>query len=280
MGCRGGTGIAAGAVLAVITAALISACQVPASGPTTVSASTAPPRRSGFDDMSAATQAMPRDDAATPAWLWVEDGRQRFDAQCARCHTVAAMAGVAARYPAWDAAAGRPLTLGQRIADCHARRVASSPFGLSLSKGPAQHTASWLPEHDARLALEAFVALQSRGQPIAPPADARLAPWRARGETLFRQRMGQLDLACAHCHERRAGRRLAGSVIPQGHPTGYPIYRLEWQGLGSLQRRLRGCLVGVRAEPFGDDDDDATALEVYLMSRAAGLAMETPAVRP
>ena len=49
---------------------------------------------------------------------------------------------------------------------------------------------------------------------------------------------------------RQAGRRLGGSPIPQAHPTGYPIYRLEWQGLGSLQRRLRDCMTGVRAEPF------------------------------
>ncbi|MBL8347669.1 MAG: sulfur oxidation c-type cytochrome SoxA [Rubrivivax sp.] len=222
-------------------------------------------RRSGRADMSPATQAMQHDDAANPAWLWVEDGRQRFAAQCTRCHAVGAMAGVAARYPAWDAASRRPLTLGQRIADCHVRRNGGPPLP---------------PEDEGRLALEIFVALQSRGQPIAPPADARLVPWRDRGGALFRRRQGQLDLSCAQCHEQFAGRRLAGSVIPQGHATGYPIYRLEWQGVGSLQRRLRGCLVGVRAEPLPADGDEATALEIYLMSRAAGMPLETPAVRP
>lgn len=263
------------------------------------------PRRSGYLDMSPATQAMQRDDAANPAWLWVEQGRELFEARCSRCHAVAAMVGVAARHPAWDEASRRPLTLGQRIADCHARRVAPQegtarpaseagiarrPQDLPPAQGaperappgrtPAGQPPRWAPEDESRLALEAFVALQSRGRPIAPPADARLDAWRTRGEALFRQRMGQLDLACAHCHDRHAGRRLAGSVIPQGHPTGYPIYRLEWQGLGSLQRRLRGCLTGVRAEPFAPDDDNATALEAYLMTRAAGLPMETPAVRP
>ncbi|MBL8324680.1 MAG: sulfur oxidation c-type cytochrome SoxA [Rubrivivax sp.] len=92
--------------------------------------------------------------------------------------------------------------------------------------------------------------------------------------------MGQLDLSCAQCHEQHAGRRLAGSAIPQGHATGYPIYRLEWQGMGTLQRRVRGCLTGVRAEPFGWDSDEMTALETYLAGRAAGLPVETPAVRP
>lgn len=224
-------------------------------------------RRSGFADMSAATQAMQRDDAANPAWLWVEEGRQRFADDCARCHAAAAMVGTAARHPAWDEAAGRPITLGQRIAACHAR-------GMNDRSSPLR------PDSDARIALETFVALQSRGHPIRPPVDPRLAPWRERGRALFHQRLGQLELSCAQCHEQHAGQRLAGSLIPQGHATGYPIYRLEWQGMGTLQRRVRGCLSGVRAEPFGWDSDEMTALEVFLAARAAGMPMETPAVRP
>jgi len=49
--------------------------------------------------------------------------------------------------------------------------------------------------------------------------------------------------------KRRSKNRRGGSVIPQAHPTGYPLYRLEWQAVGSLQRRLRNCMIGVRAEP-------------------------------
>jgi sulfur-oxidizing protein SoxA len=92
--------------------------------------------------------------------------------------------------------------------------------------------------------------------------------------------MGQLDFSCAQCHDAQAGHRLAGSTIPQAHPTGYPIYRLEWQGLGSLQRRLRNCMSGVRAQPFDYGSEEFTALELYLMQRATGMTIETPAVRP
>ena len=130
------------------------------------------------------------------------------------------------------------------------------------------------------LSLQSFVAMQSRGHPIAPPDDARLRPYRERGAALFATRFGQLALSCAQCHDAQAGRRLGGSIIPQAHPTGYPIYRLEWQGMGSLQRRLRSCLVGVRAEPFAAGAPEWVALELFLMQRAAGLPLETPAVRP
>jgi sulfur-oxidizing protein SoxA len=116
--------------------------------------------------------------------------------------------------------------------------------------------------------------------PLAPPADGRLQSTRALGEALYRQRRGQLDLSCAQCHDDNAGQRLAGSTIPQAHPTAYPLYRLEWQALGSLQRRLRGCMTGVRAEPFDYGAAELIAIEAWLAERAAGMAVETPGVRP
>ena len=63
------------------------------------------------------------------------------------------------------------------------------------------------------------------------------------------QRQGQLNLACANCHDDNWDKRLAGSAITQGHPTGYPLYRLEWQSLGSLQRRLRACISASALSP-------------------------------
>jgi sulfur-oxidizing protein SoxA len=92
--------------------------------------------------------------------------------------------------------------------------------------------------------------------------------------------VGQLDFSCAQCHDDNAGRRLASSLIPQAHPTGYPIYRLEWQGMGSLQRRFRNCMSGVRAEPYAYGSGEFTALELFLKQRAAGMVVESPAVRP
>ena len=123
-------------------------------------------------------------------------------------------------------------------------------------------------------------AHQSRGLPIAPPDDERLTPFRDKGRAFYEARQGQLNLSCALCHDDNAGRRLAGAPIPQGHPTGYPLYRLEWQGLGSLQRRLRNCIVGMRAEAFPYGAPEYVDLELYLATRAAGMTVETPAVRP
>jgi sulfur-oxidizing protein SoxA len=77
-----------------------------------------------------------------------------------------------------------------------------------------------------------------------------------------------------------AGGRLAGVTIPQGQANGYPLYRLEWQDLGSLSRRIRNCMTGVRAQPLPAHSVEMVELELHLATRALGMAVETPAVRP
>ena len=224
--------------------------------------------------MSPSTQAMQRDDLQNPGMLSVEEGAALWTRpvgaearRCADCHGNASetMRGVAARYPAWDEESRAPIVLGARIDRCRARHQKATVSG---------------PEDPARLALEVYVGHQSRGLPIAPADDARLTPYRQTGEALWRARFGQLGLSCAQCHDDRAGLRLGASLIPQAHLGGYPIYRLEWQSLGSFQRRLRNCMIGVRAEPFAADSPEATAIELWLAQRARGMPIETPGVRP
>ncbi|HYD04451.1 MAG TPA: sulfur oxidation c-type cytochrome SoxA [Reyranella sp.] len=231
-------------------------------------------RRSGYQEMGPALQKMQDDDTANPAMLFVQAGATAWsekagtaDKSCADCHgdAVVSMKGVAARYPAFAADAGKPLDLEGRINLCRTTQQQAPAFG---------------PESDGGLALSAYIALQSRGQPISPPDDPKLAALRAQGAALYKLRQGQLNLSCVNCHDDNAGRKLAGATIPQGHPTGYPIYRLEWQALGSLKRRLRNCVIGMRAEPWPYDATEYLAVESHLMERARGMTMDAPGVRP
>lgn len=224
--------------------------------------------------MGRETRAMQDDDATNPATLWVLDGEALWQRKagaagqsCADCHRDAgdSMKSVAARHPAFDAAAGKILNLEQRINYCRSERQKDKPFAY---------------ESRELLALTAYVARQSRGMPIRIESSERTKPHLDAGRAAFLRRQGQLDLACAQCHDERAGRRLAGIVIPQGHPTAYPVYRLEWQGVGSLHRRLRNCMVGIRAEPYALGSQEYVELEMYLMWRARGMPLESPGVRP
>jgi L-cysteine S-thiosulfotransferase len=231
-------------------------------------------RRSGYSFMTTDTKAMQDDDTANPGMLWVLDGEKLWarktgaaDKACADCHNDAraSMKSVAARYPAFDKALGRPVDLEGRINLCRVNHQQATPLAY---------------ESRGLLALTAFVAQQSRGAAIETGSDPQLAPFIAKGRELFMQRQGQLNLGCTNCHDDNWDKRLAGSAITQAHPTGYPLYRLEWQSLGSLQRRLRACITGIRAQAYDFGAAELVELELYLMSRARGMSLEAPAVRP
>jgi sulfur-oxidizing protein SoxA len=231
-------------------------------------------RRSGYSFMTPDTQAMQNDDTANPGMLWVLDGEALWknktgalNKACADCHNdaQASMRGVAAHYPAFDSTLGRPVTLEQRVNLCRVRHQQATPLAYE--------------SHDL-LALTAFVARQSRGLVIGAGADPQLEPFVAKGRELFMHREGQLNLGCTNCHDDNWDKHLAGSAITQAQPTGYPLYRLEWQSLGSLERRLRACMTGIRAQPYDYGAPELVELELYLMTRARGMPVETPAVRP
>jgi sulfur-oxidizing protein SoxA len=253
---------------AVLTATVLLAIALAAAGEIPLAE-----RRSSYEHMSRETKAMQDVDTDNPGMLWVLDGETQWQAKagkaavaCAGCHGEAekSMKGVAARYPAYDAKRGTAVDLADRINICRVER---------------QQAPELKRESRDLLALTALIARQSRGMPIESD-DARLKPFVEAGRAIFNGRQGQLELACAHCHDNNWDRKLAGITLPQGHPTGYPIYRLEWQTLGSLQRRLRNCLIGMRAEPYAYGSPELIALEAYLMWRARGMPMESPAVRP
>jgi sulfur-oxidizing protein SoxA len=229
--------------------------------------------RSGITFAGAEVRALQADDFANPGMLWVDRGEKlwqspagRHDRSCADCHRDArsTMQGVAARYPRFDPGSSRLLNLEGRINRC--REVGQAAEAL-------RH------ESEELLALTAYVARQSRGLPVDVAVGGASRPHFERGRGIYYRRQGQMNLACTHCHEQNAGRRLLADTISEGHGNAYPAYRLEWQSLGSLQRRLRACYYGVRAGMPAFGSEELLDLELYLAWRAAGLLVETPGVR-
>lgn len=252
-----------GLILACLVALAVNAAEIPTED-----------RRSGYSFMGPETRAMQDEDTSNPALLFVLDGETLWRSKdgtavksCADCHgdARASMKGVAARYPSLDPALHRPVDLEQRI---------------NLCRKDHQHAPELDFESKEMLDLTAYVAMQSRGEKIAIPADAATQAFIAAGSALFHRRQGQLNLACTQCHDDNWNQKLGGSPVTQAQPTGYPLYRLEWQSMGSLQRRLRNCMIGMRAEPYEYGAPENVDLELYLMSRANGLALDAPAVRP
>lgn len=218
-------------------------------------------------------QAMQADEFANPGMLWVTRGERLWsEAQgtsgksCAGCHGDAklSMRGAATRYPRVDPGAARLVNLADRVNLCRERN---------------QGAAALAQESDELLGLTAYVTYQSRGLPMAVELDIHNAAAFERGRARFHRRLGQMNLSCAQCHDRNWGRTLSHETVSQGHGTGWPGYRLEWQSFGSLQRRLRACYSGLRAQMPEYGARELVELELYLAWRANGLPVEAPGVR-
>jgi L-cysteine S-thiosulfotransferase len=210
--------------------------------------------RSGSEFTSDELRRLQASDIENPAMLWVDRGARIWEQQCTSCHgAVTSMNGVAARYP--RVIEGKPVGLEEKI---------------------RQKLPALAYESDDLLGITAFVAMQSRGMPLQSAASEKdVEP----GKTEYYRRRGQVNISCAHCHEANWGRKLGAETLSQGQGNGYPAYRLEWQKMGSLQRRLRACFFGLHAEMPEYGSALLLDLELYLAKRGAGLAVETPAVR-
>jgi L-cysteine S-thiosulfotransferase len=231
------------------------------------------PLKSGIEFASAEVRALQQDDFSSPAMLWVTRGEKLWNEpvgasakSCASCHQDArtSMKGVSAQYPKVDPGSARLTNIEGRINQCRTRNQQAEPLPY---------------ESDELLALTAYVGLQSRGLPVSVVIDSQNRRNFERGKEMFYTRIGQLNLACIHCHERNWGRKLLAETISQGHGNPYPAYRLEWETLGSLHRRLRACFFGVRAERPPAGSQDLLDLELFLAWRMQGLKVETPGVR-
>ena len=145
------------------------------------------------------------------------------------------MTDVATRYPRFDLTASKVINLTQRIELCRTEHAGLPPEEY---------------ESEELLALTVALARLADGLTYAVDISGENALAYERGRAYYYARRGQMNLACHHCHEVNAGKKLRGETLSQGHGNGYPAYRLQWQTLGSLHRRLRFCNAAIRAEPL------------------------------
>jgi len=230
---------------------------------------------SGWHYRTKETRALEADSFENPAMLGVEKGEEMWSTvvgtegkSCASCHGDAAesMAGVGAHYPKWDADSGRPINIELMINKCLTERMGAE--ALKFDKGGQKE-------------LTAYIKHQSLGTPVSIDlSEGDMQSWWEKGKEEYYTRTGQLNLACATCHEDHAGEYIRADHLSQGQINGFPTYRLKTAALVSVHNRFRGCIRDTRAEYPAAFSDELMALEVYVTWRGTGLSVETPAVRP
>lgn len=229
---------------------------------------------SGWLFREAETRATEADSFANPGMLYVERGEEIWNTvdgtagkSCASCHDAAAesMKSVGASYPKWDEDAKRPINVELQIDKCRVENMGAEAYKF---------------DSEQQVALTTYIKHQSLGAPLEVDlSQGELQSWWEKGKEVYYTRTGQLNLACASCHEASMGKYIRADHLSQGQVNGFPTYRFNTAGMVSLHNRFRGCIRDTRAEMPKAFSDELMALELYVTWRGTGLSVETPAVR-
>ena len=218
------------------------------------------------------TRAMQADDFDNPGMIFVEQAEEAWNTaegsegkSCSSCHNdPASMAGVRPVYPKFNEKAGEVRTLEMQVNDCRENQMGAEP---------------WKYSGGDMVNMTALLASVSRGMPVNVAIDGPAqSTWEA-GKELYYTRTGQLELACASCHEANYGMMIRADHLSQGQINGFPTYRLKNTKLNSAHSRFKGCIRDTRAETFKEGSPEFIALELYVASRGNGLSVEGPSIR-
>jgi L-cysteine S-thiosulfotransferase len=176
--------------------------------------------------------------------------------------------GVRQDYPYFDEKTGEVITLELALNRC---REANGEQPYSYVK-------------DEMASLTAYMAFTSRGKPfdIKIPDDPRARAAYQKGEAYFYTRRGQLNFSCASCHVQNPGNHIRTEMLAPalGILNAMPIYRSEWNGMGTISRRFVTCNSQVRGVPLEPQDENFRDVEYYLSYMANGLPISGPGARP
>ncbi len=174
---------------------------------------------------------------------------------------------IASKFPHWDKEKGMVMTLPLAINNC---LEANGEEKLKYKKGKINN-------------ILGYIAYESRGQKINVeiPDDPKALEAYQKGKDFWLAKRGQLNMSCAGCHAMNAGNKIRADVLSPayGQPTGFPVYRSKWGGMGTLHRRFTGCNKQVRAKPFKAQGEEYRDLEYFLTYMSNGLELNGPSAR-
>jgi len=228
--------------------------------------------RSGWTFRTEETQSLQMDDFDNPAMIFVDEARDAWyakdgaaDQSCASCHEdPESLRGLRAELPKWNEEAGKVYTAEMYVNECRTERMEAEPWG-------------W--DSQEMKNMTALISSVSRGMTVDVQIDGPVRETWERGKEIYYTRYGQLELACATCHEENYDMNIRADHLSQGHINGFPTYRLKQANLVSMHNRFNGCIRDTRGVPYEIGSEDFVALELYVASRGNGLSVEGPAVR-
>ena len=118
--------------------------------------------------------------------------------------------------------------------------------------------------------------------PVNVAIDGDAGPFWEQGKELYYTRVGQLDMACANCHEDNYGNMIRADHLSTGSDQrvpGLPVEKHQaefgpWPVQGLHEHNIRND------KPYKEGSPEFIALELYLSHPGGnGLSVESPSVR-
>ncbi len=131
-------------------------------------------------------------------------------------------------------------------------------------------------------ALSTYLRFLANGEPIhIDTSDPRTAAALQRGEALVLSKIGQLNFACADCHQRNARRWIRGNYVPgfESMVEHHPVYRTSRGEIWSIRKRMQWCNVSIWANELPPDAPEYGDIELYLTVRAMDRMLSVPGYR-
>ena len=207
---------------------------------------------------------------------YIDEGKALFNKpgnngkSCASCHTHN-LKGVAAYYPKYDRVLGKVMLIETRANYCRKKYMHSQPYHLG--------------SHNSNT-LSSYIKYMARNAPVTLASDEATQTALKKGRDSFYQKTGQLNFACADCHDSAAGKWLRGQTLNSIKPGGkYSYTAATWPrhfialhelGLISLQQRIRHCQIVTRTYPLKLGSTEYINMELYITDLARGAPMQAP----
>jgi sulfur-oxidizing protein SoxA len=204
-----------------------------------------------------------------PYEVAIEEGKELFDKPFANGKKLADCLPnggkeIAQLYPKFDKKTGKVKTLPGIINEC---REQNGEKPMNVLKGDL-------------VKILAYISDTSRGKPISIeiPDDPRALAAYEEGKQVYFTRRGKFDFACYHCHWEASGQRVRGNELSPaiGQAANFPVYRSKWGEIGSIQRRYKGCMKNIGAEPIKEQTEAMNNLEYFHTYLSNGVPLNAP----
>lgn len=142
----------------------------------------------------------------------------------------------------------------------------------------------WKTKDGDMAKVQAFIAQKTTeaGKEIDIKIDSKEAQAAyERGKKYYYSQRGYINVSCASCHVQGTGQRVRNEYMSPllGSTTHFPVYRLVWAGLGTLEKRMSGCITDQGQKPPKDESKEMKELLYFMAYMSNGMKIDGPDLR-